>query len=79
MYEYGTAAQMPLAFLEILDLRARRSRWYRIEYSLAGVARSCLAEFNSFDSNAFFLFGELFFLVRTLCPQMPDMPISDLC
>ena len=33
MYEYGTAAQMPLAFLEILDLRARRSRWYRIEYT----------------------------------------------
>ena len=40
MYEYGTAAQMPLAFLEILDLRARRSRWYRIEYSLAGSART---------------------------------------
>ena len=37
MYEYGTAAQMPLAFLEILDLRARRSRWYRIEYSSLGV------------------------------------------
>ena len=42
MYEYGTAAQMPLAFLEILDLRARRSRWYRIEYSLAARARDQL-------------------------------------